>query len=467
MTKIRLAVCLALLAALCAALGLPARVAAADGGIVPGSVVAKPLGTFNGVAYTQYKGQFVGTTDGDYAVEFEIVAPTDPAQGNGIVVVEAMHVMGGTAGRDAYFTPEFFYNRGFTYAGIWWHPADVNPMAAYDADEANQILHNFALALRQDPATQEMVGSLTHIYGYGVSKTNEPFLKVAQSPAQSLYDYILLIVPSYFESEFQEPPGAGRMMALNVEGDRVLSRRDGEFVEELRGSSDKYRSYEVAGGAHMPDLPWVRTASAVYGTTSEGTSPLDWTPIVRALFIAGHLWTTEGVEPPPSTWTHDAPFGQIDPLYESVYGMDLETGVNRDEMGNALGGIRLPDLEIGRGVYIPVDPASFFGMGLFGAFLDKQCEPLEDGTMRFADHADYLAQFTAQAEALVADRFLLQGDADQMIAGAAASNTGDPSACTDGPVALLPTTGGAGALALAVSSFALAGLALARRRSRD
>jgi len=383
-----------------------------------------------------------------------------------LVAAIGLHVMGGTAGRDAYFTPGFFYSRGFTYAGIWWHPADVNPMAAYDADEANQILHNFALALRQDPATQEMVGNLRHIYGYGVSKTNEPFLKLAQSPAQSLYDFVLLIVPSYFESEFHEPPGAGRMMVFNVEADRVLSRRDGEFVEELRGSSDKYRSYAVAGGAHMPDLPWVRTASAVYGTTSEGTSPLDWTPVVRALFIAGHLWTTEGVEPPPSIWIDDAPFGQMDALYESVYGMELETGINRDEMGNALGGIRLPDLDIGRGVYIPVDPASFLGMGLFGAFLDKQCESLEDGTMRFADHADYVAQFTAQANALVADRFLLRGDADQMIADAAASNTGDPAACTVGPIALLPTTGAelvsSGLVALLVL---LAGVATRRRRS--
>jgi len=466
MHRIRWMVVLAVVAALVAAFGLPSRGAAAEGGIVPGSVVATPLGTFNGVAYTEYKGQFAGTTAGDYAVGFEIVAPTNPAQGNGVAVVEAMHVMGGTAGRDAYFTPAFFYNQGFTYAGIWWHPADVNPMVAYDAEEANQILHNFALALRQDPATQEMVGNLTHVYGYGVSKTNEPFLKVAQSPAQSLYDFILLIVPSYFESEFTEPRGAGRMVVFNVEGDRVLSRRDGEFVEELRGSSDKYRSYEVAGGAHMPDLPWVRIASAVYGTTSEGTSPLDWTPVVRALFIAGHLWTTEGVEPPPSTWIDDAPFGQTDALYESVYGMELETGINRDEMGNALGGIRLPDLDIGRGVYIPVDPASFLGMGLFGAFLDKQCESLEDGTMRFADHADYVAQFTAQANALVADRFLLRGDADQMIADAAASNTGDPAACTVGPIALLPTTGAelvsSGLVALLVL---LAGVATRRRRS--
>ncbi len=85
---------MAVLAAVCAALVLPHSVAAAEGGIVPGSVVAKALGTFNGVTYTQYNGQFIGTTAGDYAVGFEIVAPADPTQGNGVAVVEAMHVMG-------------------------------------------------------------------------------------------------------------------------------------------------------------------------------------------------------------------------------------------------------------------------------------------------------------------------------------------------------------------------------------
>jgi hypothetical protein len=468
MSRMRWLTQMAVLVAVCAALALPHSAAAAEGGIVPGSVVAKALGTFNGVAYTQYNGEFVGTTAGDYAVGFEIVAPADPTQGNGIAVVEAMHVMGGTPGRDAYFTPEFFYSRGFTYAAIWWHPADTSPFDGYSTEEANQILHNFALALRQDPATQEMVGTLSHVYGFGVSKATEPFFSVVASPAQSLYDLTVLIVPSWPHAEFEQPPGAGRIIVFNVEGDRVRSALTGTHVDALRGSSDTYRSYEVAGGAHMPDLLWVRAASAVYGMTSEGTSPLDWTPVLRALFIAGHRWTTEGVEPPPSTYTWDAPFGQIDPVYESVYGMELATGINRDEMGNGLGGIQLPDLAIGRGVYIPCDPASFFGMGLYGAFLDKQCEPLEDGSPRFAGHAAYVEQFSAQAETLVGQGFLLREDADQMVAEAGASNVGDPSACTGGPAALLPATGVAAAGgAIALSCLMAVAAAATFRKRRD
>ncbi len=435
MIKSRWFVAVTVLVVVCAivlgvALVPPRPVTAAQGGLVPGSVTSRYAGTFNGVAYTKYTGQFVGTTAGEYAVGFEIVAPTHPAQGNGITVVETMHVMGGTSGRDAYFSPAFFYNRGFSYAGIWWHPSDVNPMVSYDAEEANQILHNFGLALRQDPAMQAMVGQVKYLYAYGVSKSSEPLLTLVASPAGTLYDLTLIVVPSWPGGTFTLDANANRVMVLNVESDRVRSTLMGFHEEALHGSSAIYRSYEIAGAPHIPDVPVMRTLSAAYGTTPEDTTPLDWTPVLRALFVAGHRWVTEGVAPPPSTYLWDGPFGQVDPLYQSIYGMDIVTGINRDTMGNALGGIRLPDLAIGRGVYIPVNPSSFFGMGLFGAFLDKQCTPLADGSPRFASHADYVAQYTAQVQALVSQGFLPSEDANALISQANASSIGEPTTCT-------------------------------------
>jgi hypothetical protein len=133
-----------------------------------------------------------------------------------------------------------------------------------------------------------------------------------------------------------------------------------------------------------------------------------------------------------------APAGQIDPVYVSEYGKALETGVARDANGNALGGIRLPDLALGRGQYIAADPASYLGLGLLGAFHDLQCEPLPDGSPRFRDHASYASQFTQQVQALAAQGFLLPADAERLIAEATASNVGDPAAC---PLTVLPETG--------------------------
>jgi len=146
----------------------------------------------------------------------------------------------------------------------------------------------------------------------------------------------------------------------------------------------------------------------------------------------------DGAEPPPSTPIAEGPAGQVDPVYEAEYGLELATGIARDGDGNALGGIRLPDLDLGRGQFIAVDPASFFGMGLYGAFEDLKCEPLPDGTPRFRNHGSYVSQFTHQVESLVAEGFLLPEDAERMVSEAAKSDVGKPDTCAP---TMLPATG--------------------------
>jgi hypothetical protein len=423
-----------------AALVLSPGVAAAQGGIVADSVTSAPYGTFNGVDYVQYTGRFEGTAAGGYSVPFEIVAPSDPAQGNGALLMETLHIMGGTAGRDAYFTTEFLFGRGFSYAGIGWHPDTVNPLEGYSAEQAVEILSNFATALREDPAMHDMVGNVQTLYGTGVSLATGPLLAFLDSPGNGLLDLTFLIVPSWPDETYVQPEGSNYVMVFLTESDLVMSAMASAHTDALRGSSPTYRSYEVTGGPHAPDVPWMREVGPLFGVNSEGSTPLDWTPVMRALFIAGHRWATEGTEPPPSMVLTEAPADQIDAVYQQEYGLELMTGIARDENGNAQGGIRLPDLAIGRGQFIAVDPASALGMGLFGAFHDLKCEPLPDGSPRFPDHAAYVSQFTQQAQTLVEQGFLLSEDADGLIAAAAASNVGDPDACAP---AALPDTGGA------------------------
>ena len=74
------------------------------------------------------------------------------------------------------------------------------------------------------------------------------------------------------------------------------------------------------------------------------------------------------------------------------------------------------------------------------AIQDLQCIPLENGSPPSAVHTDYLSQYTTQVQNLVSEWFLLQKDADRLIAQVIASNVGDPVACTSEPV-LLPATG--------------------------
>ena len=93
-----------------AALAVVAPIAAAQSPFV--IETTEPYGTFSGIDYVKYSGLFDGPASAAYDVPFEIVAPADPARGNGVLVIEPYHVMG-TAGRDGDLTPGFLFGRRF------------------------------------------------------------------------------------------------------------------------------------------------------------------------------------------------------------------------------------------------------------------------------------------------------------------------------------------------------------------
>jgi len=412
------------------ALTFSPRIAAAQGiGIVEGSVTSEPYGTFGGIAYVKYSGRFMGLASGKYDVPFEIIAPEDPKRGNGITIMEPFRPEGLAGGLGAYLTPEFLFRRGFSHAGIGWHQDGSSPDAGYDTGEAIDILYTFGMTLREDDVARGMVGEVQMLYSTGVSLATAPLLSLLASEEAAVLDFSFLFVPTLFQETYSQHENANKIMVFLTESDLVRALTVGAHTDLLRdtGASPTYRSYEVAGGPHIPDVPWVRDLK--WG--SEGTTPLDWSPVARALLIAGHRWTKWGIEPPPSAYLNtEAPEGQIDPVYQTEYELELETGIARDENGNALGGIRLPDLALGRGQYIAFDPPSFFELGLFGTWHDLKCEPLADGSIRFRNHGSYVSQFTHHARRLVKDGYLLPGDADRLISGAARSNVGKPKSCS-------------------------------------
>jgi hypothetical protein len=104
-----------------------------------------------------------------------------------------------------------------------------------------------------------------------------------------------------------------------------------------------------------------------------------------------------------------------------------------DENLNALGGIRLPDLELGRGRYVAVDFAihPVFGVPvvLFGTWQDLRCVPTADGSERFSNHGDYVNGFVHATNDLVRDRFLLVTEALDLVTAASQSEVGKPHDC--------------------------------------
>jgi len=388
-------------------------------------------GTFSGVAYVKHTGTFVGTASGgSYAAPFEIIVPLNRDQGNRRILVEPYHPNGAAVIRDFALSPEFLFERGFGYAAVcfsvpWPSAPDTHPCQDFSgaSRDGAEILAAFARALRADPLDPDLVGGVQKLYASGHSDASGPLHELLYSPlGRALFDLSIPVGVPWRGGTHQLPdPDAGRVMVLLAEAD-ILNMNGAA----LRGTAVNYRSYEVAGAPHVIGVP--------------DTTPLSWAPVMRALFIAGDRWATEVGEPPYSIV-----------LADDATAID---GIARDENGNALGGIRLPDVQVGRGRFIAVNlslPAATFGYSnddfpkgipLFGAFEDLKCVPRADGSARFPDHETYVQRFAEQAQQLVSQGYLLQADADHMIAEAKASDVGTPEACVASLASeMLPETG--------------------------
>lgn len=375
-------------------------------------------GSFNNIDYIRYEGRFISTTpSAGYNAPFEIVAPKDPQQGNRRLLFEPYHFVGGAGSRD-FLTPQFLFEQGFSHAAVCWETPAVeeHPCQTYVGDKGVelQLIANFARFLKGTEAAK-MVGSLEHLYSMGFSDEADVLHPLLLDPlGQNLFDLSFVLTTGWphpiLENQFKPRPElseslipsetAGRVIVLQTEADLILW--NGALLRD-ETLHPYYRLYEIAGGAHIPG------------------EPLDWTPVLSALFVAGDRWVTEGAEPPPSTLLDSAASGEIDPVYER------ETWIARDADGNARGGVRLPDLALGSKQCIAVDMSGDFP--LVGVSHALQCEPRADGSVRFADHATYLSQFQQELDRLLGEGFLLPTDAEAMFKVASESDIGEPNAC--------------------------------------
>lgn len=411
---------------------------------------AEPFGTFDGVAFVRHTGLFEGETSlGAFRMPYEIVAPEDPALGNGSVLVEPPHFAFGPFGRDLILGRDLVFQTVSGYASVGFGedglnildpsasdlllagapvegPGEFDPAGILD----EEILIQFTQALSTHPYAVDLLGDVSRLYAHGTSQTAALLLEtqrnLARTERQGLFDFTLLHttlwgeapVPGgtpfdFLSGEFEPVEGVGKVVFVETEGDQILS--DAEQFRRVVGVSE-YRLYEVAGAAHLP------TAD----------NPLDHNAVARAMFAAGDRWVRSGTAPPSSMLMESAPAGQIDPVYGE------ETGIARDGDLNAQGGVRLPDLHVGRAQFIASDPTTpvpdappvFFPLS--GNTVDLVCEPEPDSDTdepRFGSHGEYVSAFTQQVNELRQQGFLLEAAAEGLKERAAASDVGKPGTC--------------------------------------
>ena len=190
------------------------------------------------------------------------------------------------------------------------------------------------------------------------------------------------------------------------------------------------RMYDIAGGSHarVPDAP----------TCTLPPGRLDWTPVSRALLLRLDAWVSHNAEPPaselmPLELASGEPPALRAPTKLSAAVIQVP---KRDGDGNALGGVRLPDIAVPTGTNSGQNqPQTFTCMlvGSFSPFVATKAERERTGDTRpsigerYRSRDDYVNRVRVAAQDVMARGFLLPEDAAVIVQEAASSKLFEPA----------------------------------------
>lgn len=425
--------------------------ASAAGRIDGGTLVQVSHGQFNGVQYTRYEAMFAGVTSNNraYRVPCQIIAPADPAQGSGTLLFDwlvpsTLTTAVGQEQADARYImkDDFLFGLGLSYATVRCDPTcigasspisdptrpwsdnllDTSTEFITSAGDEFDIVVDYVKALRTDPVALQVLGTINRRAAFSYSAGGGRLRGLLRLPmGKGLFDFSVIggtgkgfSHPTGNEVRFsnsEKAPLAGAGLEIDIESETDVVAFDGY---RARHEEPNYRLYQFAGSAHIRNID-----VAEFGLPDpEKANPAEWSPFLRALFVAANNWC-DGIQPPPSIWL----------------GAPNDAQIARDANGNALvryvgtqpvntTAYRLPEVAVGEHQYIPLDPS--YNDGTFLGFFRMIGGGHVDLTGNFTDHDAYVEAITSLARELQAQGYLLQADADAIILKAMESDIGNP-----------------------------------------
>ncbi len=196
------------------------------------------------------------------------------------------------------------------------------------------------------------------------------------------------------------------------------------------------RMYDIAGGSH------VVVPKAPACTMPPGR--LDWAPVSRALLSRLDAWVSRNAEPPASALTPLEPAPAEPPALRapSKFPAAVIQVPKRDADGNALGGVRLPDVEVPIGTNGGQNAPQTFTCSLVGSFspfaaTKADRERTGDARLsiaeRYHNRDDYVNRVRIAARDLVGRGLLLPDDEAVIVQQAAATSMFTPAPTNDAP----------------------------------
>jgi hypothetical protein len=412
--------------------------------------------------------------------------PTNPAKFNGTVVVEWLNDT--TGGDQDPVWSEIYHqalNDGYAYIGVTaqtagmsdlktWDPVRYGTLGDSNDGQSYDIFTQAAQIARV--AAPTVLGGLVpkKVIGAGDSQSAfrvDTYVNAIQ-PLTHAFDGFLAVGRAVLPA----PIGSG-LIALGpfptlIRTDNrtpfIQLNTQGDIVELDAGVSRQpdnsyLRTWELAGAAHIdaheaayeietiareqPSVPIPRCALGTpitgTGTVLDGINQVNNMPVFEledAALVALQKWMTVGTPPP-----HGQAISTT-----SLFGLyDL---VNLDQNGNALGGIRLPEIQVPIEFYSPINVAEGSATDLSptallntlistlttlstGSISDTNVRtsglcllsgyftPLSPATLHqlYPSHSAYVAKYSAAVNASVAAGFLTPADATLAIANAQAA----------------------------------------------
>jgi hypothetical protein len=395
----------------------------------------RPTGEFG------YDGRWPAEPEGSapFRTRVLIQRPADPARFNGTVIVGWNNV---TAGYELLAELPIIFEEGFAYACASVQQVGVNGVAAlpqglktWDPERYGSLEHpgdrfsygiftQAALAFGPD-RTIELVDpmgglSVERVVALGASQSAARLATYinAVQPVTGTFDGFLVLIhfgsgasiddDVVFDATSARPAPVFRTRTKfrdDLEVPIMLVNSETEapaYFAARQADTDRFRFWEVAGASHVsaPQLGR-RTARAerdglIGRANPNPPSHISYVPAASAAL--GHLqrWMTGG--PPPPT--------------QSLIEMSGDpTEIQRDEHANALGGVRMPGVEVPVAHNTGVSPVEGLG-GLGGGNEPFAKEKL---IALYGDHDRYVARFSEATAAAVTAGVLRAGEADQLV----------------------------------------------------
>lgn len=396
-----------------------------------------------------------------YVTRFYVVRPADPARFNGVVVVHWQNVTGGvdlgTPFGSGTVSDEI--SRGYAWVGVTaqqigitgvsadrgvpglpsktlglpgWDPGRYGALQHPGDAFSYEIFSQAGRVLRSRPAGGvDPLGGLRPrtllATGGSQSATRLVSYLNAAHPRDRVYDGFLLLYhwglhqPLVEQDHFEmfAPAGDGRYVgtcAVRDDQDVPVLVQSGEcehstWYPARQPDSATYRHWEIAAVPHAPPRAAgpiaTSTAGAVLGaqvvspaevTAGLMPNPIEWSYVLNAALRRLARWV-ETKEPPASL-----------PRIESEGGT-----IGRDPLGNALGGIRPPELDApvasyrGRNDAAPTQRSGAAGMGtILGTATPLAADVI---AAMYPTREAYLARWDASVDRLLASGVLLPEDA--------------------------------------------------------